>query len=210
MLTNIDNLVFDLGGVVVDINRDNCVKSLLELGLDDAANLLDLYKQEGMFLELEEGKITAADFFDYLRSKCRRKDVTDKELESALCDFIIGLPLNRLKALRELRKTKKVYALSNTNAIMFHSVIDRLFRQEGLCIHDYFDGIIVSFAERSCKPSHEIFNVLLHRYDLAGSRTLFLDDSQVNCDAAEACGIKAALVAPGTEFVDVLNNLSVQ
>ncbi len=205
MLTNIDNLVFDLGGVIVDIDRDRCVKSLLDLGLNDAANLLDLYKQEGMFLELEEGRITAADFFDYLRTKCNNKDVTDKKLEEALCDFIVGLPLNRLKALRELRKSKKIYALSNTNAIMFHSVIDELFRQEGLCIHDYFDGIVVSFVEHSCKPSRDIFNTLLQRYDLAGSRTLFLDDSQVNCDAAVACGIKSALVAPGTEFIDIIN-----
>lgn len=204
MLTNIDNIVFDLGGVVVDIDRDRCVKSLRALGLDDAANLLNLYKQEGAFLDLEEGKITAADFFDYLRAKCNRKSVTDKELEQALCDFIIGLPPARLKALRELRKCKKVYALSNTNAIMFHSVIDRLFRQEGLCIHDYFDGIVVSFAEHACKPSRDLFNTLLQRYDLAGSRTLFLDDSQVNCDAAEACGIVSALVTPGTEFMDVI------
>ncbi len=206
MLTNIDNLVFDLGGVVIDIERDKCVDALESLGVKNCDELLDPYKQKGLFLDVEEGRITAAEFYDEMRKLCADKNVTDKVLETTFTEFIVGLPVDRLKALRELRRTKKVYALSNTNPIMFHSVIERLFRQEGLTIRDYFDGIVTSFEEGVCKPSRKIFDIMVERYDLSRSRTLFFDDSQSNCDASQACGIKAVLVPQGAEFMDIINN----
>ena len=205
MITKYDNIVFDLGGVIVDIDPQACIDELNKIGLHDAAKIIDPYKQQGAFLDLEEGRITAAEFFDIMRSMCNDKQISDKALEDAFCAFIPSLPVERLKALRELRKTKKVYALSNTNTILFNCVIDRLFRQEGYAINDYFDGIVTSFADRACKPSPKIFNTLLQRYDLAGSRTLFLDDSQANCDASIACGMDAMLVPKGVEFMDLLN-----
>lgn len=205
MITKYDNIVFDLGGVIVDINPQACIDELNKIGLHDAAKIIDPYKQEGAFLDLEEGRITAAEFYDIMRAMCDDKNISIKELEDAFCSFIPSLPIERLIALRELRKTKKIYALSNTNAILFNSVIDRLFRQEGLAINDYFDGIVTSFADQACKPSPKIFETLIRRYNLDGSRSLFLDDSQANCDASIACGMDAMLVPPGVEFMDLLN-----
>lgn len=204
MLTKYTDIVFDLGGVVLDIDRDRCVRSLESLGLSDASEMLDLYRQSGEFLLLEEGNMSAAGFFDYLRDKCR-KGVTDLEINDALCSFIVGLPLKRLKAFRWLRsRGKKLYVLSNTNPIMYNGIIDTLFRAEGLSIRDYFDGEIVSFQEKVCKPEPGIYEILKNRFALEGDATLFLDDSAVNCEAAESCGINAALVAPGVEFADIL------
>ena len=204
MLTKFTDIVFDLGGVVLDINRDVCVDNLLKLGLKDAAKLLDLYVQSGDFLALEEGTLSAAGFFDVLREMAS-VPVTDTQLNQAIDSFITGLPVNRLHALRKLRQQgKKLYVLSNTNPIMYHGVIDRLFRQEGLSIRDYFDGEIVSFQEKVCKPRPEIFEILKHRYHLDGDTTLFLDDSETNCRAARACGIHAACVPVGVEFTEIL------
>ena len=97
--------------------------------------------------------------------------------------------------------------LSNTNPVMFPTRICGLFRGEGLEIDDYFDGMILSYRERVCKPSPEIFNRLLNRYSLNPERTLFLDDSAHNCGAAEDAGIRSALVPPGTDFMDILTHI---
>lgn len=205
MIENYENLVFDLGGVVFTIDRDRCVDNLEKLGLAEAGRLLDLYCQAGDFLALEQGAISAGEFFDILRAQCNRKDVTDKELTEALCSFITGLPVERLAALRKLRaEGKKVYALSNTNPIMFHTVLDRLFRQEGLSALDYFDGMVLSFQEHVCKPHQQIFQILLRRYNLDGSKTLFLDDSETNCTAAREAGIDALLVPENADFIELL------
>lgn len=204
MLTNIDNLVFDLGGVIFNINRDVCVHNLEKLGLKEAGRLLDLYVQSGDFLRLEQGSISAADFFDRLHQSTSHP-VSNRELQDALCSFITELPINRLKALRTLKQKYRIYALSNTNPIMYHTVIDNMFRQEGLTINDYFDGILVSFQEHVCKPDHKIFTNLLERYNLDGNRTLFLDDSPHNCEAAESCGIKSLTVPPEKDFTELLH-----
>lgn len=204
MLTKYNYIVFDLGGVVLDIDRDNCVRHLEAIGLTDAGSMLDLYCQSGDFLALEEGLITAGEFFDSLRAKAGTQ-LTDAMTTEALCAFITALPPERLKALRLLRKQgKRLFVLSNTNPIMYHSVIDRLFRQEGLSIRDYFDGEILSFQEKVCKPKPEIFEILKRRYNLDGRRTLFLDDSVHNCEAARACGIDAEVVTPDTDFIEIL------
>lgn len=206
MLTNYDNIVFDLGGVILDIDRDRCVAALEALGLTDAARLLDLYVQAGSFLALEEGKMSAAEFFDELRSRCDDPVVTDAAINEAINSFITGLPLERLQALRHLRQQgKRIFALSNTNPIMYPTRIAELFRGEGLEIDDCFDGQILSFREHVCKPSPAIYQRLLTRYGLNPARTIFVDDSAKNCEAAEAEGIVGALIPAGTEFMDVLS-----
>lgn len=208
MVTRYTDLVFDLGGVILDIDRELCVRNLQSLGLPEAGRLLDLYCQSGDFLALEEGNMTAGQFFDILRRQAQ-VPISDADITDALCSFICGLPAHRLDSLAQLRKEgKRLFVLSNTNPIMYHSVIDRLFRQRGLCIRDYFDAEILSFQEKVCKPSPGIFNILIERYGLNGSSTLFLDDSAANCEAARACGIDAALVPAGTEFTDILNALA--
>lgn len=206
MLTNYDNIVFDLGGVVVNLWRERCIEAFKRLGFADADGLLGLYVQNGLFLDLEEGRITPAGFYDGLRALCTANPgVTDKELEEAFNAFITDLPEHRLDALLELRKHKRVFALSNTNAVMYTSVLDRLFKQKpGLTARDYFDGLILSYEEGVCKPKPGIFVALLRRYGLNPARTLFLDDSETNCEAARTIGIDALRIEPGTEFTDAL------
>lgn len=58
----IKNIVFDFGGVIVDIDRDKAVQAFIKLGLADADTRLDKYHQTGIFQELEEGKLSADEF----------------------------------------------------------------------------------------------------------------------------------------------------
>ena len=206
MINSYDNVVFDFGGVIFDIDPGVCLEKLESIGLREAASLLDPYCQKGDFLALEQGEISAAEFFDRLRAGTPSPHPSDKEMEEALCSFIIRLPVRRLKALRYIRSTgKRLFALSNTNPIMYNNVIDKLFRQEGLAINDYFEGIVTSFAEKVCKPNPEIFQILLRRYRLDPSRTVFIDDSITNVRAAENCGIKGFHLPENTDFIEALN-----
>ena len=137
----IKNLLFDLGGVIMDIDRNRAVHALEAIGLTEADSLLGEYGQKGAFLALEKGEIDAAEFRSQLRPLFNRP-VSDSEIDEAFTRFLIGIPQHRLKALRELRKRYKVYMLSNTNPIMFEGFITDQFRQEGLEMSDYFDGVV--------------------------------------------------------------------
>lgn len=200
----IKNLLFDLGGVIMDIRRLNCVASFERLGMKDADSFLGEYSQKGPFLQLEEGAISEAEFRAAVRQFIDG-EVSDEQIDSAFCDFLIGIPKYRLEQLRELKKQYGIYMLSNTNSIMWHSRIAEDFRQEGLEREDYFDGIVTSFEAKSIKPDAKIFHTVVEKLGIKPEETLFLDDSQKNLDAAAELGFQTLLVTPGSEFFELLN-----
>ena len=188
---NIKNVIFDLGGVVIDLDRDRAVRALEGLGLSDADDMLGLYGQKEPFYGLETGERPAGEFFDIMRSKMR-PGVTDTQITEAFNQFLVELPAKRLEMLRRMRMAGyRIFMLSNTNPVMFNSWIDRAFRQEGGTVNDYFDGIVVSYEELMCKPNVAIFETLMRRYGLNPSETLMLDDSEKNCKAAAEAGAHA-------------------
>ncbi len=185
------NIIFDLGGVVIDLRRENAVKALTSLGITDADALLGEYEQKGPFLLLEKGLLTTADFYDDMLPRCNAG--TDcVAIRDAFEKFLVALPVERLRAIAALRrKGFRVFVLSNTNPLMYNHWIDAAFREDGRSINDYFDGIVTSFQERTCKPDPEIFRRVIERYSLDPADTLMLDDSAANCESARSVGLHA-------------------
>lgn len=206
-MNNIKNLMFDLGGVVVDIERQRCVDSLTALGMTNADEMIGLYRQSGPFLQLEAGALSPEEFCNEMR-KSMPEGVTDAQIKQAISNFIIDIPVHRLEAIRSLREKYGTYVLSNTNPIMFEGIIASLFEKEGKDVNAYFDGITVSYRAKHNKPAPEIFHYAEHTMGIRPEETLFLDDSQHNLDAAAALGFQVALVPEGEEFMDILKNLN--
>lgn len=202
----IKNLLFDLGGVIMDIRREDCVEAFKALGMENPDLWLGVYGQKGPFLALEKGEIDADEFHRQVRPMFA-PGVTDAQIDEAFCQFLTGIPTHRLEALRELRKHYGIYLLSNTNPIMYHSRIAEEFRKEGLEMADYFDGRVESFEAKCYKPDAEIFRYTAEHCGIDPAETLFFDDSMANVEAARRCGYQAAHVPPGTEFTDILNGL---
>ncbi|MDE6575386.1 MAG: HAD family phosphatase [Muribaculaceae bacterium] len=200
----IRNLLFDLGGVIIDIERQNCVDAFEKLGLPDADSFFGLYAQTGIFMDIEDGSIDTETFHAKLR-ELLPEGTSDYQIDTAFQRFITGIPVHRLQALRKLRcEGYNIYLLSNTNPIMWRGVIAKEFGKEGLRREDYFDGMITSFEARSAKPDHRIFTYTAENLGIDPADTLFFDDSQSNVDAARECGYQAVLVKPGTEFTEYL------
>lgn len=200
----IRNLLFDLGGVIMNLNRMRAVKGLEELGMANASQILGEYAQQGLFGQLESGVINIAEFHEQMSELIPGGADYDR-IDSALISFLDGIPLHRLQSLRKLRNAYSVYLLSNTNPLMWETEIKRQFRQEGLEIEDYFDGIVTSFEAKVMKPHPDIFHYAEEKLSIIPDETLFLDDSEANCNAARQLGWHAAVVAPGIEFMDILN-----
>lgn len=194
-MKGIKNVIIDLGGVMIDLDRDRCVREFEALGIQGADEMLGLYRQKEPFLSIETGSITVADFYDRLRL-IAGKNIDDKLLEEAFYAFLVDLPADRLAALRRMRDAGlKLYMISNTNVVMYDGWIKRAFMKEGLRVGDYFDGIITSFAEGFCKPDPQIFNILLNRYSLDPRESILLDDSEANCEEARRLSMQALRIA---------------
>lgn len=198
------NYLFDLGGVIVDIRRENCVEAFRRLGFDDISDYLGDYGQKGVFLSLEEGKTTPEEF----RAAVRRHipgDVTDARIDEAFNAFIIGIPRHRLEALKRLRaEGHRLYVISNTNPIMWESSLKDAFAQEGGDVNSYFDGVVTSFDAGVCKPDPAIFRLCCVRFGIKPEETVFFDDSSANCEEATKLGFRAVHVSPGSEFADLI------
>ena len=198
------NFLFDLGGVIIDIRRQDCVDAFRRLGFDNIDQFLGEYGQKGAFLRLEEGTMTPEEF----RAEVRRhipREVTDAQIDHALNAFITGIPLERLQALRRLRaEGYRLYVISNTNPIMWQGPIAAAFRQEGMEMADYFDGIVTSFETGVCKPDPAIFARLTDEFGILPAETLFFDDSADNCAIARTLGYSALHVPPGSSFLPLL------
>ena len=208
-MNKIKNIIFDLGGVVIDLDRLQAIHALEELGISDASHILGEYEQKGPFLELEKGLKSDSEVYDILLEKCK-PGTTTTNIRDAFESFLLGLPKERLAMIRALRdKGYKLYVLSNTNPIMYNHWIDEAFRAEGLSINDYFDGIVASFQERTCKPDPAIFRRVTDRYHLEPSETLMIDDSVANCQAARSIGLNAIEVKKNGEecFTSICNRL---
>ncbi len=200
----IKNLLFDLGGVIIDIERENCVKAFEALGLKDADSYFGLYAQSGIFMAIEDGSMSVDAFHAALRDKLPA-GVKDYQIDTAFQKFITGIPKHRLEALRALRrKGYGIYLLSNTNPIMWRGVIAGEFAKEGLRREDYFDGMVTSFEAKAAKPDPKIFKYAAEFLDIKPEETLFFDDSEKNVEAARALGFQAVHVEPGTEFTDYI------
>lgn len=208
-MENIKNIIFDLGGVIIDLERRLAVDALDRIGIKDASSLLGEYEQKGPFRMLETGEISSSEIYDILLPHCK-KGTTCTDIRDAFEQFLREIPVERLQILRELKeKGYKLYVLSNTNPVMYNHWIDDAFRQEDLSINDYFHGIVTSFQERTCKPDPEIFTRLIKRYNLNPAETLMLDDSEANVEAARSVGLNAIRILPSGKdsFVEVCRNL---
>ena len=196
-------IIFDLGGVIINLKKQNCIDAFKALGYNSVDKMLSEYRQDGEFLALEEGRVSPEEWRSIVRKNIPSL-VTDKQIDDAFNAFLVDIPVEKLRMLRTLKTKYRIAMLSNTNKVMFESKIPELFKIEGLTIEDYFDDFFLSYKMGMSKPSPEIFIKVAEKLGIEPSEALFIDDSQVNVDAAAKLGFQTMCVEPYTDFSDKL------
>ena len=136
----IKNLIFDFGGVLIDLDRGRCVERFAQLGLERVEEMLGLYYQQDFFQQYEKGLISSAAFRDEIRAKSSRP-LTDAEIDDAWNSFLVSIPSYKLDMLLELRRHYRVCLLSNTNEIHWLWSCANAFRYKDYGVVDYFERI---------------------------------------------------------------------
>ncbi len=185
---HIKNLLIDFGGVLIDLDRRRCLEHFRRLGMPDVEGLLNDYRQKGFFQLHEKGLISDADFRGRIRQAAGRP-LTDEAIDEAWNSFLDGIPAYKLDFLLELRKHYNVCLLSNTNAIHWDHACKHAFARDGHRVEDYFDRIYLSYQMKMAKPDAEIFQAVLDDTRWTPEETLFIDDAEANCRAAQSLGI---------------------
>jgi putative hydrolase of the HAD superfamily len=189
----IRNVIFDMGGVIVDVHLDRAVRNFKAIGVGNADQLLDSYHHKGIFIDIESGSIDSDEF---CRLLCEQtgKDIPRADIEHAWRSIIDPPAEYKLQYIAQLRRTHKVYLLTNNNPIIMDWACSPGFTATGAALSDYFDRLYVSYRMKSTKPGLRIYQMMIEDAGMDPSESLFIDDSALNIQAATQCGLHTMLV----------------
>lgn len=202
----IRNIIFDLGGVVITIDQPQAIRRFEEIGLKDAAKWLDPYTQQGIFGELEAGRIDAEEF------RLKLSEVVGRELTHDEClygwqGYAGDVPMRNLNALLRLRQQGyRVILLSNTNPYMMEWARSNDFSGDGHPLDYYFDRMYLSYEMKIMKPAPEIFSRVLMSEQILPEEALFVDDGPRNVAAASQLGISTFCPENGKDWTGEIYN----
>ena len=204
-MTKINNIAFDLGGVVLALSLEGAIREFERIGLGDARQRLDAFQQRGIFADLESGRINVEEFRAKLSEMIGRELTTD-DCYQAWHGYVDHVPQRNLDMLLQLRNDGyKVCLLSNTNPYMMMWA-GRDFDGEGHPISHFFDHMYLSYECGVMKPSPEIFQMMLRGQQALPEETLFVDDSPKNCEAAASLGIRTLCPQNNEDWTGMLQD----
>ena len=186
----IRNIVFDLGGVLVNLDFKAAINGLQEAGFANVKEQLLAFDRNGIFQKFELGEMSADEFRTAIRENSTI-ELTDEEVDNLWNAMLLEIPREKLELILELRGKYMVYLLSNTNSIHWDHVCKNAFNYRGFRVEDYFEETFLSYEMHLAKPDKAIFEKVLHDANLLAEETLFIDDSEANCKAAQEVGIHA-------------------
>ncbi len=196
---HIKNIVFDLGGVLVNLAFDNCLDAFRKVGFHDIGKQARQFERKGVFSQFERGEITPMVFREAIRVETTWS-LTDSEIDYMWNLMLINIPREKLDLLLELRARYMVYLLSNTNQIHWDYVCQRMFNYRGFSVDDFFEETFLSFQMHKVKPEKGIYEQMIKEADILPEETFFIDDSEANCRVASAFGIQTHLYHQGEDL----------
>jgi HAD superfamily hydrolase (TIGR01509 family) len=198
-MQGIKHIIFDLGGVILNIDFQRTYQAFEALGVKDFPSLFSQFHSTRLFDDLETGRIGPAAFLEAMR-KHTPEGVTDQQITAAWNAMLLDFPLPRLQLLQQLRLNYDTYLLSNTNAL--HEVEFNRMLQESRGIPslaEFFNKVYFSHDIGYRKPEKEAYQVILDENGLDPAETVFIDDTLPNIEAAKLVGLQTIhLQAPKT------------
>ncbi len=197
----IKTLIFDLGGVLVSLNRERCLENFSKnLGFDNFGDYLNAYAQKGFFAKYENGDMDSIEFRDEIRKRCTRENVQDEDIDEAFFTFLTHVDPYKVKLLMELKKKYHLLLLSNVNPLGWSKCCELFYDANEIDIEDVFEKLYLSYRVKASKPGKEIYEYLIKDSGINPEEALFIDDSKANIEAGAEMGLN-------TLYYDVTRNL---
>lgn len=193
---SVKNIIFDFGGVILNIDYKLTEAAFARLGLTDFARIYSQASQNNLFDVFEKGLIPSSQFRIEIRKYIG--DASDEQIDEAWNSMLLDLPEERIRLLDMLKKTHRLFLLSNTNEIhftAFTAYINDKFKRD--VFSDVFEKAYVSHKLKMRKPDPEIFKFVLAENKLKEDETLFIDDSIQHIEGAKQLGIKTIHLKKG-------------
>jgi glucose-1-phosphatase len=205
-LPNIRNIIFDLGGVILNLHLQASVDALNTLSRSGKKIPYSMKAQTDLFDALETGRIEPETFRRRLREEY---DLVgdDTALDTAWNAMLLDLPAERIALLERLGQTHRLFLLSNTNAIHLLR-FQEIFRQSCSLpsLDALFEKAYYSHLLGRRKPHPEVFEHIVEENNLEKNATLFVDDSYQHIQGARQAGIHAYHLQPPQTITDLFQH----
>ncbi|MBR5957954.1 MAG: HAD-IA family hydrolase [Salinivirgaceae bacterium] len=197
-LSDYDTIIFDFGGVILDINPDlSRHKFAVMLGVENARRL----EGEQVPQLYESGRMTRGEFVAKI-NQIGGTNYSEEEILNAWNAMLLAYQKPRIEWIKRLRNTHKLLMLSNTNESHFEYFHNKLIAEYGVTFYQLFDHVYLSHEMGLLKPSLEIFQKVIDEQQLNPQRTLFIEDTQRNADAARQVGLQTLLIPRNGNFYE--------
>ena len=202
-MENISNIIFDLGGVIMDIDVKKTLHAFSALGLNNVHEYFGHGFAASFFSDHEAGRITDEEFLQEIKNLLGGK-VSDEEVIEAWNALLLRFPPERINLLKELKKHYRLFLYSNTNAIhqeKFSEIYRKSFSGE---LDELFEKAYYSHSLGHRKPDLSGFQQIIKETGLDPKLTLFVDDALMNVEGAIKAGLKGLYLPPGIFITDIL------
>ena len=202
-MQNIQSIIFDLGGVILDISLDKTKEAFRQLGIEDFEKMYSFEEANLLFQKLEEGKLNEMEFYEAFRISSQTT-IPDDAIKNAWNALLLQFRKGSLAELEMLKKKYKIYLLSNTN-LVHRKAFDAIFETQvgKKSLSDYFDAAYYSYEIGHRKPGAEAYEYVLKKNNLIAAETLFIDDALPNIEAAQKAGLQVLHLKDNMKIEDL-------
>ena len=193
----IKNIIFDLGGVLLNVEMQNTIEAFARLGWKETDQQGDAQNRLEVFQKLETGADSPIRFRENIRKILPGRPAAD-EIDQAWNAMLIDFFPGTVDYLSELKSGYSLYLLSNTNALHLKHFREMFFNDYGFPIDNLFEKTYYSHEIGFRKPNPMAYLKVLEDAVLLPEMTLFVDDLKINTDAAAELGMKVLHIEAGT------------
>lgn len=202
-MKNIKNVIFDLGGVLLNIDYHKTADAFKMLGVHQFDEFYSQANANHLFEALETGEISEENFYQAIQPHCS-PGTTISQMQSAWNAMLLDFRMDSLAVLENLKEKYNLYLLSNTNSIHLHA-FNQKFREltHKTSLDEYFIRSYYSHVIQLRKPYASTYQWVLNDGNMIAAETLFIDDSANNIAGAKEVGISTHLLLPSEKIGDL-------
>ncbi len=204
-MKNIKAIVFDLGGVILNINYQKTIQKFKLLGIKNTEDFYSKKSQSNLFSQFEKGEISKKKFFAELQKKAPLSSA--KELKDAWNSMLLDLPSNRIDILKKISLNYSIFLLSNTNNVHISKFKQKIGGKRYNEFYEIFNKVYYSHEIGMRKPESRVFKLVLTENNLYGPEVLFIDDSIQHIESAQKLGIKTYHISNNEDITTLLPDI---
>ena len=196
------NIIFDLGGVLMNIDFNKTLDAYKTMGLHNIEEYFRIGHASSFFKEYEKGTISDEEFIGAV-GKLVGVNNNKREITDAWNAMLLDFPEERMNWLKGLKDKYRLFLFSNTNALHFLSFQQSFQNVYGFPMDDLFEKAYYSHVAQIRKPDAAAYELVLNENGLLPAETVFIDDALINVEAANKISIRGIHLTPGVNVTSL-------